>query len=341
MMAEFIGIGDLHLPNHLGQGGLARYIDTPEVYVCSEVRRVLAYADRKNISQIFFYGDICEGARMSYESQLAFSRLLNSYGDQFTFWIIPGNHDMYGRTPEMGHSLQLLDAFNANSHVKFMFRPCDVRFDGALVRFLPFPACEFSPKALNVCHVDVYGATADSGRQILNEDRDRSNRLVVAGHIHTNQVVRNTYYSGTLYQTCFGEQPEKFFHHIQFSSTNDYEISSVPFKAKYKLHTIPVQSKADIPKALSKTDLVKLVIQDGADVQVPDYAHLNVVTVRTFQSRKQLAAALTEDLPSNGSELKLSTREFFHAWIEGQDAPDHIKASAVQIRKRVLSSLRG
>lgn len=338
-MAEFIGIGDLHLTDHLGQGGLAKYIDNPDKYVCTEVNRVLSYAEKKGVRNIFFYGDICQNPRMSYEAQLAFSSLVSN--KDFTFWIIPGNHDMIGRQYEVGHSLELLTEFNRSSHVKYLFRPTNEVIDGAPVRFLPFPHGKFSSKALNVCHLDVYGATSDSGRQILSEGRDRSDNLIVAGHIHTNQKVRNTYYSGTLYQTCFGEKPQKFFHHIQFNNINDYEVSSIPFKSKLKLHTLMVQTKEDIPHDLDfSTNLVKLVIQDGASVQADDYKHLNVVTVRAFQSKKQLASVLTEDLPSNGAELKMSTKEFFSAWVEGADASSHVKASAVALRRRILSSLR-
>ena len=335
-----LGIGDLHLTDHLGLGGLSKYIDNHDAMVCGEVQRVLRYAEQQNVRNIIFYGDICENPRMSYSGMLELSKVLSN--KEFEFFIIPGNHDTIGRTPEVGHSLEVVSEFEVakRSNIHIYLAGADVKIDGALVRFLPFPRDKFHPKALNVCHLDVYGATTDNGRQILNEERDQSDCVAVAGHIHTNQVVRNTYYSGTLYQTCFGEKPKKFFHSIEFNGPQDFEITSVPFKPKYRLHTITVQTASDIPHDLKSTDLVKLVLQDGAQVTADDYKHLNVCVVRNFQSKAQLASVLTEDLPSDGIDHRISTTEFFNSWVSGLDVPDKLKASVQATRKRILSSLR-
>jgi DNA repair exonuclease SbcCD nuclease subunit len=298
---------------------------------------------KKGITNAFFYGDLCQDPRMSYSAMLALSEVL---GDpefsEIEFFIILGNHDMKGRTPSVGHSLEVVRKFEVakRSNIHMFLRGRDVLIDGAKVRFLPFPCSEFSPKALNVCHLDVYGAVSDSGRQILNKERDRSNNVVVAGHIHTKQRIRNTFYSGTLYQTCFGEKLPKFFHEIEFNNVNDYEIRDVPFDPKIKLHVVTAQGPDDLPKELTKNDLVKLVIRDGANITAADYQHLNVVQVRTFQSKQDLVSVLTEDLPSNGEDYKFQTDEFFEVWLAGQDVDESKKKGTLRLRKRLLSSLR-
>lgn len=340
MACEFLGIGDLHLTDHLGTGGLAKYIEDHDRMVESEVMRVLAYGEKKGVKHIIFYGDIFENPRGSYPGMQALSRILTTPG--FEFHVILGNHDMIGRTPEVGHALEVVQEFKSamKPNVHFYFKGADVVLDGAPFRFLPFPKRKFHSKALNVCHIDVYGAISDNGREILNEDRDKSNNLVVAGHIHTNQRIRNTYYSGTLYQTCFGEGQSKFFHHGTFKNVDDYEITSIPFKPKYKLHTITVEDKSDLPRDLDSTDLVKLVLKDGSMITSDDYRHLNVVVVRSFQSKAQLASVLTEDMPTNGIDTKISTKEFFDVWVGGLDVEDDLKSRIVSTRKRILSSIR-
>lgn len=334
-----LGIGDLHLPDSVGKGGLAAYIDQPELMIVRAVQNVLAYGRRKGIRNVIFYGDICENPRMSYESMQAFSQVLAE--KDFNFFIIPGNHDMKGRVPEAGHSLECVENYKVaqSRNVRFFFRGADTVIDGAKVRFLPFPVMKFSPTALNVCHLDVYGAVADNGRQILDDRRDKSDSVVVAGHIHTNQVVRNTYYSGTLYQTCFGEKPQKFFHVIDFNNVNDHEIQSVPVKPEYLLHIVTAMTKADLPKNLGQKDLVKLVLKDGSSITPDDYRHLNVVQTRSFQTKTQLAAALVDDVQDHGGRV-LSTSKFFETWLDCQDVEDTLKASTHSIRRRILKASR-
>jgi hypothetical protein len=53
-MFEAIGIGDLHLPDADGRGGLANYIDKPEEYVMEEVERVIRWAVKKAIGIVMF-----------------------------------------------------------------------------------------------------------------------------------------------------------------------------------------------------------------------------------------------------------------------------------------------
>ena len=338
---EAVGIGDLHLTDAFGSGGLAKYIPDHDQMVFRQVKRVLDWAAKKGIRHAFFYGDLCHNPRMSYEAMTAMSNIV-AYARKLGIevHIILGNHDLLGRTAKTGHSLQCFQEYAVAKAegVNIYLNGCDTEIDGAPVRFLSFPRAKFSSRALNVCHLDVQGAVADSGQVIKHKDRDASANVIVAGHIHTNQRVRNTFYSGTLYQTCFGERAKKFFHHISFTSTSDYEITSVPFKPEYVLHSVTVESKKDLPRDLSDKDLVKLVIKDGAKVLPPDYQHLNVVAIKNFQSREQLHTILTEDLPQE--ETKISVKDFFNVWIDGLDCSDDLRQSVIATRRRILSSVR-
>jgi len=251
---------------------------------------------------------------------------------------------MYGEVPETGHSLQVLQKMlMGHDHVRIYTKPRTVKFgtERTKVRFLPYPSEDFDTEALNIFHKEVHGCQNDAGRVHKDEGLSNSKAITVAGHIHTAHRVRNTYYSGTLYQTNFGERLPKYFHHIEFNSVKDYEVQLVEHDPLYKLHNIVLQTRDDlslIPQ--SKYDLVKLVIQDGCDVSASDYAHFeNVVDHKNFKTKDELKAVLLEDL-TEGKELKIRTEEFFNEWCQGLDVEQSMRDRVVSTRERILNKVK-
>lgn len=333
---EAVGIGDLHTTNIAGQGALSKYISNPNEMVFDEFQKVVDWARDHHIRNVIQAGDVCEGPRMSYEAMLAMSSFLRR-NDDMIFHFMLGNHDMYGETPTAGHSLEILKLF-ALPHVKFHTKPKTVRIDGADVRFLPYPHEDFDTSALNVFHKEVRGAKNDAGRAFDDEALPASKAVTVAGHIHTAQRIRNTFFMGTLYQTNFGEKLPKYFHHIRFNSVKDYDIELIKHEPKYTLHTVVLNSRDDLASIPTKaTQLVKLIIQDGANVRASDYAHLsNIVNIRNFKSREELQKALVEDL-TDAKPIYFKTIDFFNAWLENLDIDDDGREHIRDVRKRILS----
>ena len=220
MTFEAVGIGDLHLTDTLGKGGLASYIKNHDRFVMRLVDQCLEFAKKRAITEIFLYGDICESTRMSYEGQLALLTLFRS-NPNLKFHVILGNHDKVAIDSSAGHSLQLIEAMKIPNFVLYKDDSKVVKFGDALVNFMSWPSASFKSRSnlLNVGHIDVKGAKTDSGRLLDAEDLPASKAASVMGHIHTKQKIRNTHYSGTLYQTNFGEAPEKFFHHIVYDGS--------------------------------------------------------------------------------------------------------------------------
>lgn len=338
-MATFIGIGDLHLTNskEKNRGGLSNYIEDHDDMVRREVFRVLRYAKSQGIRDILLYGDLCCGTRMSYEAQLAMLKILRL---PFQFHIIPGNHDLVfdkqevpeGEEEEEHHSLQVLRELEL-PNVTIYMEPETVKFGKARVRFLPWPHDDFDVRALNVAHLDFRGAKSDTGRVQDGDHLPDSHAVIVSGHIHTNQVVRNTYLVGTLYQVSFGEKRPKFFHHIEFNSVNDYEITSIPFEPEYNLHNVKITCKEDLAKVpKSPKDLVKLVIAKGADVQPADWQDLTSVKIMPeAQELVEIAHGLQD-----GAELQFDLDHFFKAWLEAQNIDEDLKKQATRLRALTL-----
>jgi len=328
----FVGIGDLHLTDSSGRGGLNEYLKGRHDQFVADlvIDQPLKYAKKKGIKDIILYGDICENPRMSYDAQMALARI---FDQPFQFHVLLGNHDLFAEDPEVGHSLQLVELFKPKN-VTVYTKPKTVDFDGQQVRFLPWPHKKFDLEALNVAHIDVQGSRTDSGRLNDKEDLNTSKATAVIGHIHTRQRVRNSFYSGTLYQTNFGERPEKFFHHITYD--DGWVIEDVPVRPVYRLHSVEIESKADLKGIpASEFDLVKLIVKTSK-VTAADYQHLNVVKVKAVNSEAELALARVEDL-KEGSAVEISTDEFFKHWLSEHPADAALKKQAAKVRREILN----
>lgn len=324
-----VGIGDLHLTSSRGVGGLASYIKDHDAMVAREVSRVLKWGAKRGIKRCFLYGDVCEGTRMSYEAQLALLKILRT--PSYEFDIILGNHDLFGEEPSLGHSLQIIKEFEL-PNVRIHEYPRKMKLDGCYVNFLPWPHKDFDKDCLNVAHVDVAGATNDNGRAITKGSK--SSATAVIGHIHTKQKIRNSYLSGTLYQTNFGESYDKVFHHISYD--DGWNIAEIPFEPEYRLHILEVRTKRDLKKApRSKKDLVKLILLDGCVISPEDTAGIRVEMVKTANNAQELALARVEDL-LEGSEVEVSPDEFFAEWLSSQPLEDSLRARVLARRSKVL-----
>lgn len=336
-MAEFVGIGDLHFPDAGGIGGLAKYLDNPSEFIRQEVEKVLAWATKKGVTNIIFYGDISENPRMSYEGHLALISIFQTHPD-LRFFVILGNHDKLGPNSADGHSLEVLCRLNF-PNVTFITEETTLTIDKARVHFMPWPCSTFDKKALNVAHIEVKGSKSDSGRVFDSEELTKTSAVACIGHLHTAHKVKNAYYSGTIYQTNFGEGVKKYFHHIRFRSVDDYEIEYIPHKPQYRLYTVIVHSKSDL-KSLSTdpNDLIKLVIEDGADIEPSDYdQRSNIVIVKAYRSKAELESIIVEDLTSV-QELEIRSTDFFNKWLSVQDIQPDLKKKVTKLRKSILGA---
>lgn len=330
---EALGCGDLHL-----DGPFTKLVPNGNTVICREVQKIVDWGTKRGIDRVIFYGDLCDSPRMSYEAYTAFTKLLRS-NPSVEFHIILGNHDKFAPDSSAGHSLELLvDWLDMIPNTHVYTEPTDVEIDGVGVRFLPWPSRAFSKRMLNVAHIETAGSKSDSGREMDPEGLYAGNAVIVAGHLHTNQVVRNTYFSGTPFQQNFGEGIKKYFHHIRFESVKDFDIESIRTRPEYRLHNIVVKSKRDLELIPDdKKDLVKLILRDGADVDVSEWASkTNVVKTTGYKSREELESVLSEDL-AQSEQITVDTTEFFKAWLDTQtEISDDDRAAVLKLRRSIL-----
>lgn len=299
----FVGVGDLHL-----DGKLSKFIPDFNHVIMNEVRTgPIRHAVRNGIPIVIFYGDICDVPRMSAE---ATELLLDLFYDHpsLRFILMTGNHD----TESTGvHSLRVLKKMvsrKALNNVRIIDKPTTLfKNSDTPVRILPWPSFDVDKSCLNVLHVEVNGSQWDHGKAV--ESERSTSAVCVSGHLHTKQKIRNTNYCGTLYQTSFGEKPDKYFHVVSWDSGSKPEIELVPHKPVYTLHNLIITSEEDLSKiSSSPTDLYKVFVKadavlDPESLQGRD----NVVKINSFKSRQELEALIAEDLLMQDTSERVNT----------------------------------
>lgn len=331
-----IGIGDLHLSSASGAGAWSKYyVGNSDEAILAEAQKAVDYGRDRGISQVFIYGDVCDAPKMSYQAHIALSHFFTRNSDM-TFWVITGNHDVMGNGKT---SCDLLLAFaHALPNVRIFTEPEVVEIEGVRVNFLPFPHAEFDPQMLNVCHVDVAGAQMDSGSD-SKSTVDPKDCVVLAGHIHTAQQVKNVFYSGTVIQTRFDESEDKFFHVIRFNSPKDFDVTLRPTRPALILRNVTVYGVDDIQALKAEPGvLYRLMIQAGAKVSLSDYAHLNVAQVKSFATEEELQNLALSKIEYVSTE-DIKPEDVFLEMLEKRtDLTEDMKKRVLAVRAKVLKA---
>lgn len=333
-MLSFVGVGDLHL-----DGGLSKYIPNLNEVILGEVRTgPIRYAERNGIPLVIFYGDICHVPHMSTEATIGLIRLTSDHPNlRFIFYI--GNHDV---EYEGQHSLLLLKELvdkGALPNVRIVDEPT-VMFEkqGTPINILPWPHFSVRKDMLNLIHVEVDGSQWDHGKAV--ESERTTSFHCVSGHLHTKQRVKNTHFCGTLYQTSFGEKPDKYFHHVRLTEGEKPVVELVPHVPKYKLSNIVLAKKEDLDK-LDKDQfhLYKAFVKSGADISADDLAQYpNIVKMNSFKTRQELTALLSEELLMQDTEVTVNdftVMEALKRYMTRASINDKTAARAI----KVLTSL--
>jgi hypothetical protein len=335
-MLEGVGIGDLHfdklertLP---GIGNKA---------IVKELRKPLNYALKNGIEHAFYYGDIGEYARFSYEALILFMDvLLDPKYEGLYQWIYLGNHDFdeEGRNSleVLVSLLSLLKRRGIKNRIRVFTQPEDLEIDDVPVRILPYPHTNTSGKRLNFGHFEVSGAIRDNGRRI--KEGVETEHLCLIGHLHTCHKVANSYFSGTLYQTNFGEKLPKSFHHFKVKGDLKHKIINVPNDPEYKLFNLEIYSRKDLEKISdSEKDLYKLFVQDGVKINPDDLTkYKNVIKLNKFKDEKDLKVQLEEEWKIENVGTVFQPQEDLKELLVTKNVREDLKQRTLKLHKKML-----
>lgn len=309
--------------------------------IIDEVDKVIVYARRNGVKLVVLYGDVCETPVMSKEAGILLLRHLLKNSD-LRYIIDLGNHDTENAEH---HSLQLFSEFckyGLLPHVSIVEKPTTFfRKSGTPLRVLPWPSLDTREDCLNVLHEAVSGAVWDHGRPV--DTAHKVKHWSVAGHIHTAQRVGKVDFSGTLYQTSFGEKARKYFHHVTWEdSASKPEIRRIRHYPNFKLVNLVIESKSDIDSIEQDPNvLYKVFVKDSVAFDATTFDKFpNVVKKNSFKTKTELQTLITEEIRLDEEfELPsvLSVENNLKDWLSSANVEDGLKRAAFRKYKQLFN----
>ena len=337
-MLHAVGIGDLHF-----DGKLSKYIPEFNRVIANELRSVLTKARRKGITLAFLYGDMCERSSMTLNAHENFLKVLHEFND-FRFIVYKGNHDASSvQEPNGPCSLDFLSFLSESKilpNLKVIRHEAVELFTNTdhPIRVLPWPLTETKSGFLNLLHTEAAGSKWETGREVTGGFSTK--HLCVVGHIHTAQHVRNTHFSGTLYQTTFGEDPSKYFHEIEWTGEiASSKIKLIPHAPKYTLSNAVVKSADEYKQVCAEvrdagdTTLWKVFIHSKVLLPVNAFEGLPTVIKHTpYSTKAELKALVAEELELDdlSQDHCMSMKDALITWMDANVADGSMRQRALK-----------
>ena len=329
----FCGIGDLHL-----DGRLSKHIPELNEFIMREVRSVVQKAQKKGCRLVVFYGDVGDKPHLSYEAHMLLLNLFDEFKDT-RFVLIAGNHD---RLDVNRTGLDLLRHLK-KPNVKVILSKPTLMFGDTdhPINFMPWPFYkELVVGATNVIHVEVAGSFMDSGRPFTGGNKIPPKCFCVAGHLHTmHKVGKNVNYSGTLYQTYFGEKEGKYWHLVD---SLERTVENIKHSPQYVLRNIIIEKPSDIGELIPSDPniLCKLFVKAGVALHdgVLD-KHPNVVKHNTFTTKSELEALVLSDfvIDDHSSAIKFDIEQALGDWMVAEGVNPRLHKAVLKANRELLA----
>jgi DNA repair exonuclease SbcCD nuclease subunit len=331
-MSFFAGIGDLHL-----DGRLSKHIPELNEYIMAEVKSVVVKAQKNGCRLVIFYGDIGDKPKLSYDAHTRLLDLCREF-PHIRFIMISGNHD---RSDVANTGLDLLRHINepnlriVTDNPTLLFKNTDHP-----INLLPWPHKDVVEGATNVIHIEVAGSFMDSGRPFGGGIKIPAKCFCVAGHLHTmHKVGKNVNYSGTLYQTYFGEKEPKYWHLVDASART---VETVKHSPKYILRNVVIEKASDLddlipddPNILCKLFVKSNVaLSDGALDKYP-----NIIKHNTFKTKSELEALVMSDfvIDDHSGAIQFDIEQALGDWMTSEGITPKLQKAVHAANKELLS----
>lgn len=206
------------------------------------------YLEQHDIKHILQLGDLFD--RRKYINFQTLKRGKEYFFDrlnQYTTWVLVGNHDTYYKNTNEVNSLELL--LEGYKNINIINNPEEISLDGIKMLIIPWicekniieinKAIQSSDATIVAGHFEISGfemykgAVHEGG---IDPDFFKNYELVISGHFHHKSTHRNISYLGTPYEMTWSDYDDPKGFHI--FDTEDRSLTFVPNPDKmfYKLH---------------------------------------------------------------------------------------------------------
>lgn len=342
-MIELVQLGDYHTDK------LRKYWPNANALQANAYRGVIQRLLAQGLRHFVFCGDLAEGIkdatgnmlRMSEDGQVQLLRLLKEFDGRANMYVILGNHDV----AETGmHSLRAfieMQRLGMFKTVHFFEQPEIRTIEGVRINFLPWPHRKpTGPCDVAVAHYEVNGTISDSGRIITLQDENDHNYGVpfLQGHLHTTQRMGRHFYSGTLYQTSFGESLPKGYAMARVAR-GKFAWKHVVTPPPFVLENKRIDTSADLRTLVNDPlHLYKLYV--ASEVTVPDgmlEKFGNIVNRLDFSTEEELKELEQAEFVLDSKGIEVNTDDYLPNYFKSKGATDAQTRRAFEIIKELRS----
>ena len=206
------------------------------------------YLKEHNILHIVQLGDVFDRRKFVNFNSLSQSKdyFFNELNDQYSSWLLTGNHDTYFKNTNDVNSPDLL--LGEYHNINCVNEPLEVEFEDTKVLLMPwicqdnahrcFNAMKTSTAQIVMGHFEIEGFEMYRGTYcddgVKAELFDKFD-MVISGHFHTRSFSGNITYVGTPYEMTWSDYGDPKGFHIFDTDTRELEFIQNPHCMFYKL----------------------------------------------------------------------------------------------------------
>lgn len=303
-----IGIADLHLSGYSSdspKNGLPQRLYD----LFNSLRQVVSFARENNITNIDILGDINNDKDIFYTKPFILFRDFIRETDDLFYTFLSGNHDMDSASDDQVSSIE---NFRELKNARVI---TSIEYDEELgILWMPFTKqIAHSVKAAPQCnillsHFGVNEAQMSSGISIVADVslKDLAKfKLVLLGHYHKPQNIKNVWSVGNLFQNGWGEKGEE--KRFVVYNTDTLKVESVPVHGYMKHIELVLQDPSDIKQLLEESKKLKI---QGNKVRIKNLSGSEVT-----HEDIQIINKVEKDITDRGLDIGMSDEEIHKGYL--------------------------
>lgn len=206
------------------------------------------YLEQNNILHIIQLGDLFDRRKYINFQSLKRARgyLFDRLNQEYTTWVLVGNHDTYYKNTNDVNSIDLL--LDGYHNIIPVNEPKEIEFEDTTFLLIPWICDENEVEMVNAIsttrasviagHFEIRGFEMQRGMlndEGLEQEVFNNHELVVSGHFHHKSVNRNIHYLGTPYELTWSDHDDPKGFHIYDTETRELTFVPNPDRMFYKL----------------------------------------------------------------------------------------------------------
>lgn len=218
------------------------------------------YLEEHNVKHVLQLGDLFDRRKyINFQSLKRGKEYLLDRLDNYTTWVLVGNHDTYYKNTNEVNSLELL--LQGYKNINIINDPQEIDLDGIKMLIIPW-ICEENNNKINQTiqnsdativagHFEISGFEMHKGavnEDGIDPDFFKNYELVISGHFHHKSTHRNISYLGTPYEMTWSDFDDPKGFHIFNTEDRSLTFIENPSKMFYKVQYNDAGEPADYYK---------------------------------------------------------------------------------------------